>query len=126
MRLAGPSLPLCRRGFWGILDLQNRFSFVRKIGTEPDLLAGHGRNQAPSLFFCSLYMAVREAAFFQVLLMIVFGGPKRLGWGDFGHDGLGETLLRGIAGGLRFRLLLGRMEEDGAAVLRAYIGALAV
>ncbi len=90
------------------------------------MLAGTGEIRLRPYFSAPYIWQLRQAAFFQVLLMIVFGGPEGLGGGYFGHDGPGEALLRSFAGGLRFRFLLGRMEEDGAAVLGAYVRALAV
>ena len=58
--------------------------------------------------------------------MVFFGAPEGLGRRDLGDDGPGEPRLRSIARGFRFGFLLGRMEEDGRAVLRADVRSLPV
>jgi len=71
-------------------------------------------------------MAVRFAALFEVLLMILFGAPKFASGDDLGHDGLGEFCLGRFARGTSFHQLLRRVIENGRTVLRAHIGTLAV
>jgi hypothetical protein len=73
-------------------------------------------------------VATGLAALFQVLLVIFFGPIELTSRHDLGGDGarefaaLGEALARGGGGGL----LLGRVIENGRAILRAHVGALAV
>ena len=74
-------------------------------------------------------MAASLAALFQVALVVLFGAPKGLGCLNPGDDGLiFETIFRNKLGDFVLRLgeLLWRMEEDGGAVLRTLVGALAV
>src|SRR5260221_705023 len=73
-------------------------------------------------------MAGSEAAFLEILLMIVLGAIEGLGRLDRGDDRPAEALRRfepslGRLGGC---LLQRRVEEDRRAVLRPDIGALAV
>jgi hypothetical protein len=71
-------------------------------------------------------MAVRQAAFFKVLLMIFFGTPKLPGGNDLGHNRARKPALRGVAGGLGFGFLLWRMEKNRRAVLSSVIWTLPV
>ena len=78
---------------------------------------------------CSLYVAARLPALFQIALVVIFGAPEGLGGFDFGHNTFGlEAAFGGelldLSAGLCF--LLGGVEEDGGAVLRAPVRALAV
>ena len=69
------------------------------------------------------------AALRQVLLVVLFGAPEGLGRLDFGDDALGlEAPFGGkpLNLGAGLRLLLRGVEEDGRAVLRAPVRALAV
>jgi hypothetical protein len=74
-------------------------------------------------------MAACLAALFQVALVVLLGAPEGLGGLDLGDDALGlEAAFGGelLDLGASLRLLLGRVEEDGRAVLRAPVRALAV
>src|SRR5580658_8129934 len=73
---------------------------------------GHPRLTNPIFKLGTLLnMAMRLAALFQVLLMILLGPPE-LGRGhDLGHDRPWKAALRGVARGLRLGLLLRRMKE---------------
>jgi hypothetical protein len=55
----------------------------------------------------SLNVTVRQSALLEVLLMVFFGTPERLGRHDLGDDRPGESRLRRIARGFRFGFLLG-------------------
>src|SRR5580700_3100982 len=73
---------------------------------------GHPRLTNPIFNFFStlrdLNVAMRETAFFQVLLMIAFGRPENRRGLDLGDDGPLHPSLRGFERGLRFSLLLRR------------------
>src|SRR5580658_5362373 len=88
---------------------------------------GHPRLTKPIFTdYVFLNMTICQAAFFQILLMIVFRRPecgRRLQLGD---DGAREAALRGVARGLRFGFLLRRMKENRGAVLRPDIRPLAI
>ncbi len=74
-------------------------------------------------------MAVREAAFFQIALVILFGAPEGLRRLDLGDDSLRpETALRRelLDLGARLRFLFRGMEKDGRAVLCPPVWPLAV
>ncbi len=71
-------------------------------------------------------MAVRFAALFEVLLMILFGAPELAGGDDLGHNRLGKLRLSRFARRASFHQLLRRVVENGRAVLRAHIGTLPV
>src|SRR5579871_6675226 len=76
-----------------------------------------------------LDVAAGLAAFFEILLVVFFGAPEGLGRFNFGDDLLGREATRGgelLDLRVRLLFLLGRVEEDGGAVLRAPIGTLAV
>src|SRR5208282_6564963 len=68
------------------------------------------------------------AALFQILLVVVLRGKERHGGNDLGDDRLGVAvrLLDRFFRGLRRGLLGRRVEEDGGAILRAPVRALAV
>jgi hypothetical protein len=54
-----------------------------------------------------LNVTVRQAALFEVLLMIFLSAPERLSRHDLGDDRAGESRLRGVARGFRFSFLHG-------------------
>src|SRR5437588_514302 len=67
-----------------------------------------------------------QAALLQVLLMVVFGHPEGGGGYDLGRDRPRELALPAFFRRARQPFLLGVMEENGGAVLRADIWALAI
>src|ERR1035438_1639973 len=74
-------------------------------------------------------MAACLAALFEISLVVFLGAPESLRRLDLGHNALRhEASLCGklLNLGERLRLLLGRVEEDGRAVLRAPVGPLTV
>src|SRR5215471_3318312 len=75
-----------------------------------------------------IYVAAGQTTLFQVLLMVVFCRIKRHRRDDLSRDRLRVAmgLLQRLFGSARSRLLLRRMEENGRAVLRAPVRALAV
>src|SRR5579872_6498845 len=75
-----------------------------------------------------LNVAAGQAALFQILLVILFRWIKRDRGYDLGRNGLGVTVrfFQRLLRSQRFFLLLGGMKEDGGAILRAPVGALAV
>ena len=81
------------------------------------------------VFSCQLDVAACLAALFQIALVVLFGAPEGLRRLDFCDDALGlEAAFGGelLDLGAGLRLLLRRVEEDGRAVLRAPVRALAV
>jgi hypothetical protein len=82
----------------------------------------------PCPFKPGLDVAADGAAFLQIFLVVFFGAPEGFRWDDLGHDGLRELLLGCEAGdgGPGSGFLLWGVEEDGAAILRAPVGTLAV
>src|SRR5262245_22862159 len=73
-------------------------------------------------------VAGAEAALLQVPLVIVLGAPELLGRRDLGDDRPCESpaLLQRRFGGEGGRFLLGRIEEDGRAVLPSDVRTLTV
>src|SRR5579863_4238224 len=67
---------------------------------------------------------MRQAALFQVLLMILLGGPERGRGLDLRDDRPRKMALRSVARGFRLSLLLGRMLENRGPVLAAIIRSL--
>ena len=82
----------------------------------------YGRLSAAEIF---LQVAVRKAAFGQVLLVIVLGRPELRSRDDFGDNRAFEGFLRRIARCTGVGFLLGRVEKDRGAVLVADVGTLA-
>src|SRR5579862_9368475 len=75
-----------------------------------------------------LYVAGRESALFQILLVIVLGGMELNRWHDLGHDRLLEAsrLFQLLFRKPGFAFLLRSVKEDRRAVLRSIIRTLAV
>src|SRR5689334_5067797 len=73
-----------------------------------------------------LNVAVGEAAFFEILLMIFFRAPEFGGGNDLGDDRPGKTCLRGFPGSPGFHQLFGRVVKNRRAILSADIGTLAI
>src|SRR5262245_66290004 len=73
-------------------------------------------------------VAGAEAALLEILLVILFGAVERSRWLDHRHDGppIATTLLLRLLRGVGCRLLLGRMVEDGRAILVADVWSLPV
>src|SRR5512144_2472061 len=77
---------------------------------------------------CASDLAVREAVFLEIPLVILLGSPERRCGDDLGDDRAAEAaaLLQTVPG-LRSRLLLvGVVEEDRGPILRSDVRALAV
>src|ERR1700683_1001505 len=76
----------------------------------------------------SFDVATGHAALFQILLVIVLGGIERDRGDDLRGNWFGVTMrfFERFFRGLRLGLLLRRVVEDGGAVLRAPVRALAV
>src|SRR5579864_9337736 len=75
-----------------------------------------------------LNVAAGQAALLQILLVILLCRIERDCRYDLGRNGLDVAmcLFQRLLRCQRFFLLLGRMEEDGGAILRAPVGTLAV
>src|ERR1700683_4376647 len=71
-------------------------------------------------------MALREAALFEVLLMILLCSPELGRRDNLRDDGPLETALDGVARGARFGFLFRRMKENHRTVLRADVRTLAI
>src|ERR1700677_2015184 len=71
-------------------------------------------------------MTLRQAALFEVLLMILLGAPEFGGRRNLRDNRPWETSLRGISRCPRFGFLLRRVIENRRTVLRADVRALAI
>jgi hypothetical protein len=95
---------------------------LRRISSEATRLSRVWKRTASDV-------AAGLATLLQIFLVVLLGAPERLSGLNLGDDAPGKVVARScelLDLGLGLLLLLGGMEEDGGAILRAPIGTLAI